>query len=60
MANANGTSMVGGSVPVPPNAGIKNTKVSGQKVSKGKGGKGTRGKKFKQANGTTSGVMRTP
>lgn len=62
MANRNGTSMVGGSVPVPPNAGINLPVITGSKIGKGKGRK-TSGKSkrtFKNAQGTKSGVMRNP
>ena len=61
MANPNGTSMIGGQVPVPPNPGVQVPALVGTKISKSKskGRKGTRGKSFKQANGTRSGVMRS-
>lgn len=60
MANPNGTSMVGGSAPGKPNAGINIPAITGTKMGKAKRGKGTRGKSFKNAQGTKSGVMRNP
>lgn len=59
MANANGTSMVGGDVPVPPNPGIKVPALIGKKAGKSKGRKGTKSSKtFKNPAGTKSGIMR--
>lgn len=60
MANKNGTSMVGGSVPVKPNPGINLPVITGTKTGKSKARKGTRGKGFKNAQGVKSGVMRNP
>lgn len=60
MANANGTSMIGGSAPGKPNAGINVPSIVGTKVSKGKGCKGSTksSKTFKNPAGTKSGIMR--
>lgn len=59
----NGTpAMVGGSVPVKPNAGINVPSVTGSKVSNGKGrkGSGKSSKTFSNNAGTRSGIMRNP
>jgi hypothetical protein len=63
VANRNGTpGFIGQDSPVKPNKGVKipGTNVTGSKAGKAKGGKGTRGKSFKNAQGTKSGVMRNP
>ena len=61
MANKNGTSMVGGSVPVPPNAGINLPVITGTKIGKkSKKGSGKSKRTFKNPAGTKSGIMRNP
>lgn len=61
MANRNGTpGVIGQDAPVKPNAGINLPAITGSKMGKAKRGKGTRGKSFKNAQGTKSGVMRNP